>query len=97
MKTIKILGTGCPNCLKLESNVKLALKKSWIDAKVEKVSEIENIMAYWIMSSPWLVIDEKVVSSWKVNEIDEIISILNWNNEIKQNKKSCGCSCSWNC
>ncbi len=94
---IKILGTGCPNCVRLEANVKLALEKAWIEAKVEKITDIADIMAYPIMWTPWLVIDEKVISSGKVNEIDEIISILNWNNEIKQEKKSCGCSCNWKC
>lgn len=97
MKTIKILWTGCSNCIRLEANVKDALKKSWIEANVEKVTEIENIMAYWIMSSPWLVIDEKVVSAWKVNDVDEIISLLNWEDEIKEEKSSCGCCCSGNC
>ncbi len=76
MKTIKILGTGCPNCLKLEANVKLALEKVWIEVSVEKITEIADIMSYGIMSTPWLVIDEKVVSSWKINEVDEIIKFL---------------------
>jgi len=94
MKTIKILWTGCPNCIRLEENVKLAVEKSWIEANIEKVTAIENIMAYWIMSSPWLVIDEKVVSVWKVNDIDEIISLLNWDDEEKKENNSCGCCCS---
>ena len=81
MKTIKILGTGCPNCIRLEDNVKTALEKTWIEAKVEKITDIPAIMSYGIMSTPWLVIDEKVVSSWKVNAVDEIISFLNWIDE----------------
>ena len=76
MKTIKILGTGCPNCVRLEANVKVALEKAWIEANVEKVTEIDKIMAYGVMWTPGLVIDEKVISSGKVNEIDEIISFL---------------------
>ena len=77
MKTIKILGTGCPNCIRLEENVKTALEKTWIEAKVEKITDIPTIMSYGIMSTPWLVIDDNVVSSWKVNDVDEIISFLN--------------------
>lgn len=86
MKTIKILGTGCANCVRLEANVKSALKKAWIEANIEKVTEIADIMAYQVMWTPGLVIDEKVVSAWKVLEIDEIISLLNWN---KEEKTSC--------
>ena len=94
MKTIKILGTGCPNCIRLEENVKLALEKSWIKANVEKVTEIEDIMAYWIMSSPWLVIDGNVVSAWKVNDVDEIISLLNWDDWEKKENGNWGCCCN---
>ena len=94
MKTIKILWTGCPNCIRLEANVKSALEKSWIKADVEKVTDIADIMAYWVMGTPCLVVDEKVVSSWKVNEIDEIISILNWDDESKKENGNCGCSCN---
>jgi len=78
MKTIKILGTGCPSCIKLENNVKQVLEKSWIQANVEKVTDIPEIMSYGIMSTPALVIDEKVVSYGKVNDVDEIIKLLEW-------------------
>jgi len=76
MKTIKILWTGCANCVRLENNVKQALEKVWMEAKVEKVTDIAEIMGYGVMWTPWLVIDEKVISSWKVNGIDEIIELL---------------------
>lgn len=75
MKDIKILWTGCPNCIKLENNVKDALEKAWIEAN-EKITNIEDIMSYGIMSTPWLVIDWKIVSYGKVNNVDEIISFL---------------------
>lgn len=96
MKTIKILGTGCVNCITLENNVKLALEKSGIEAKVEKITDIVEIMQYDIMSNPWLVIDEKVVSSGKVNSIDEIISLLNWW-EVSWNNEKSSCDCGGNC
>ncbi len=76
MKTIKILGTGCPNCAKLEANVKVALEKTGIKANLEKVTNMADIMSYNIMSMPWIVIDEKVVSSGKVLEVEEIINLL---------------------
>ena len=77
MKTIKILGTWCANCKKLESNILLALEKSWIKANVEKITDISEIMTYNILSTPWLVINEKLVSYGKIPEIKEIIDFLN--------------------
>ena len=77
MKTIKILGTWCTNCIKLENNVKEALKKANITANIDKVTDIAEIMKYNIMSLPWIVINNKLVSSGKVLDIDEIIKLLN--------------------
>lgn len=76
---IKLLWTGCSNCLRLESNVKSAIEKSWINATLEKITDIGDIMTYWAMGAPALVIDNKVVSSWKVNGIDEIVELINFN------------------
>ena len=96
MKTIKILWTGCANCKVLEANVKVVLEELWIDAKVEKVEDIVGIMSYGVMWTPWLVIDEKVISSWKVLSIWELKEILSWNNNQKNTWNSwCGCNC-WN-
>lgn len=97
MKTIKVLGTWCPNCVRLENNVKLALEKSWIEAKVEKITDIAEIMSYNIMSTPWLVIDEKLVCYGKVAEVDEIISLINWWEIKKEETLKKRCSCGWNC
>lgn len=73
---IKILGTGCFNCKVLENNTHLALEKSWIKADVNKITEMEEIMNYDILSTPWFVIGEKVISSGKVLSVDEIVEIL---------------------
>lgn len=92
MKIIKILWTWCPNCLRLEKNIKLALEKAKILANVEKVTDIETIMSYNIMSMPGIVINWKLVSSWKVLEVDEIIDLLDSN--------CCGWTwdcCGWGC
>jgi len=56
---IRVLGPGCPNCHMLEENVKKALKELGIDAKVEKVTDMFEIMKY-TMSTPGLVINGKV-------------------------------------
>lgn len=74
---IKVLGSGCPKCKKLEENVVEALKNTNIDAVVEHVSEYQDIMKYNIMSTPALVIDEKVVSAGKLLKTKAIEKLLN--------------------
>ncbi|MCT4616911.1 MAG: thioredoxin family protein [Candidatus Gracilibacteria bacterium] len=73
---IKVLGGGCPNCKILEENVKMALKELDKQAEIQKVTNMEDIMMYDIMGTPALVIDEKVVSSGKINSPDEIIDFI---------------------
>ena len=73
---IKILGSGCPNCIRLEENTKKALKDLNKKAGVEKVTDIAKIMGYGIMSTPALVIDEKVVSYGKALSPEEIKKFL---------------------
>jgi len=69
---IKVLGTGCPNCKELEQRVRKVLADLGIAADVEKVTDIQRIMAYKILSTPGLVIDGKVVSSGKIPRLDDI-------------------------
>ncbi|TCI73092.1 thioredoxin family protein [Exiguobacterium sp. SH0S7] len=63
---IKILGTGCRNCKTLEQNVVEALRLTGKTATVEKVTDIEKIMSYGIMSTPGLVVNEEIKSVGKV-------------------------------
>ncbi len=58
---IKILGGGCANCTVLYNNVKSACRELNVDANVLKIQEYEDIMKYGVMSTPALVINEKVV------------------------------------
>ena len=74
---IKILGSGCKNCKKLEENTKKALGELSVDAEVVKVTDYADIAKFNVMKTPALVIDEKVVSFGKVNEVEEIKSFLN--------------------
>jgi len=78
---IKILGTGCPNCLKLEASARIAAKELGIDAEIVKVTDIVDISAYGILRTPGLVVDEKVVSYGKVLNPAEVKSLL-----VKQNQ-----------
>ena len=73
---IKILGSGCRNCITLKENAETALKEAGVEAEIFKVTEIKDIMAFGVMSTPALVIDEKVVSFGKVLKPKEIVKIL---------------------
>ena len=73
---IKVLGSGCPNCKVLEANTKKALEELKIKADVEKVTDITKIMGYGVMSTPALVVNEKVVSYGRVLSPDEIKKLL---------------------
>lgn len=64
--TIKILGTGCANCRKLEELARAAVADLGIEASVEKVDDIPGIMSYGVLSTPGLVINEVVVSQGKI-------------------------------
>jgi small redox-active disulfide protein 2 len=73
---IKVLGTGCPSCKKLESNVRTAVSEAGIEASVEKVEDLQKIMEYGVMSTPALVIDEKVVAKGKVLSVGDIKKLI---------------------
>jgi len=73
---IKILGTGCANCKTLENNTRNALAEMNIAADVEKVEDIQKIMAYGIMRTPGLVIDGKVVLSGRLPNSTELKEII---------------------
>lgn len=73
---IKILGTGCSNCKKLEANAKEAVEKLGVNAEIVKVEEIKDIMAYGVMRTPAIVIDEKVKSYGKVASVEEIVKFI---------------------
>ena len=73
---IKILGSGCKNCAKLEKNTEDALRASGIDATIEKVTDFKDIANYGVMTTPGLVINDVVVSQGKVLKENEIVKLL---------------------
>ncbi len=73
---IKILGSGCPSCIRLEQNTQEAVKNLGIDAVIEKVTDMNDIMDYGITRTPALVVDETVKSSGKVLNTTEIADLL---------------------
>lgn len=72
----KVLGTGCSNCKKLELLTKELVTELNIDAQVEKVEDIEEIMRTGVMSTPALLADGKVVVSGYVPSRDELTNLL---------------------
>ncbi|MEA3523004.1 MAG: thioredoxin family protein [Campylobacterota bacterium] len=73
---IEILGTGCTKCNELEAKVKQAVAQSGKFVQIEKVADLQKIMAYGVMSTPGLVIDGEVKSTGKVLSVDEITAFL---------------------
>ncbi len=89
---IKILGTGCPNCKNLERNTIQALKELKIDAKIEKITDIEKIMAYGVMSLPVLIANDKILTLGFVASVEEIKDLI----KNSKTDPSCSFDCS-NC
>ncbi len=73
---IKILGTGCPKCKKLEEKTRQAVNELGIEANIEKVEDIMKIMEYGVMATPGLVIDGKVVFSGRLPSSKELNDLL---------------------
>ena len=77
--TIKILGAGCKKCLTLESKIRELVLRNNLDAVIEKVTDIQEIMKYGIMMTPGLVINEQVKSFGTIPKEDQIINWLKEN------------------
>ncbi|HKJ38195.1 MAG TPA: thioredoxin family protein [Anaerolineales bacterium] len=76
MLTIKVLGSGCANCKRLEQIAHKVVDEMGIQAEVIKVTEYPDIMAYNVLSTPGLVINEKVVSTGRIPKPAEVTTWL---------------------
>jgi small redox-active disulfide protein 2 len=76
MLTIKVLGPGCARCIQLERTVRRVIEAKGMEAHVEKVTEMAEILRYPILSTPGLVIDEKLVSAGRIPQEKEIVNWL---------------------
>jgi len=76
MISVKVLGTGCKKCQNLESKVRELVTLNNIDATVEKVTDIQEMVKYGIMMTPGLIINEKVKSFGIIPKDDQLISWL---------------------
>ena len=73
---VKILGSGCANCVNLEKNTREALATLGLEATVEKVTDFSEIAGYGIMRTPGLVVDDQVLLSGRVAKPAEIARLL---------------------
>ncbi len=73
---IRILGTGCAKCHKLEEETRLAAEELQLDCNIEKVTELKDIMAYGVMITPALVVDGNVKVAGKVPAREDIKKLL---------------------
>jgi len=73
---IQILGTGCPKCQKLEDNARQAATELSLDFEIEKVKDLQQIMAFGVMITPALVVDGVVKVAGKVPGVEDIKKML---------------------
>ncbi len=76
MKNIKVLGPGCAKCETTYRNVLEALSDTGVEAEVKKISDIEEMMKYNILSTPVLMIDDEVKIKGRIANINEIKTLL---------------------
>ena len=76
MKYIKILGTGCPKCKRTTALVEEVVKETGVEATIEKVEDIMQIMEYNVMSTPAVVIDGEIKVKGRVPSVNELKELL---------------------
>ena len=76
MKKIQILGTGCPKCKTLMANAEAAVMALGVEATIEKVEKIQDILKFGVMTTPALVVDGQVKSAGRVLSADDIRKFL---------------------
>ncbi|MEJ2393821.1 MAG: thioredoxin family protein [Candidatus Thiodiazotropha sp.] len=74
MKTIKVLGSGCRNCDTTANLIKIAADQAGIEIVLEKVTDLSEIMRYGVMSTPGVVVDEKLVHAGGLPSPDQVRS-----------------------
>ena len=82
MLQVKVLGSGCPNCKRLEAETRAALDEAGFAYELTKVTDYADIASYGVMSTPALVVNESVVSSGRIPKRDQIVA---WVRELESN------------
>ena len=73
---IKVIGTGCEKCGKLYENTLEAVKAAVVEANIQRVEDLLDIVRLGVMSSPALMIDGKLVVAGRIAKVDEIRKLL---------------------
>ena len=76
MKNIKVLGTGCSKCKKTFALIKQVAEQEAVQINIEKVEALPKIMAYGVMSTPAVVVDEQVVHKGSLPNVEQITAWL---------------------
>lgn len=76
MKNVKILGSGCANCKRLEREIRALADKHSLALEIEKITDYAEIMKWPIMSTPGLVIDDRLVSAGKIPNVQQLLDWL---------------------
>jgi small redox-active disulfide protein 2 len=76
MRRIQVLGTGCPKCKTLMANAEAAVKELGVEASIEKVEKIQDILKFGVMTTPALVVDGQVKSAGRVLSAEDIRKFL---------------------
>ncbi|MBE0501879.1 MAG: TM0996/MTH895 family glutaredoxin-like protein [Desulfuromonadales bacterium] len=76
MKKIQILGTGCAKCAKLAENTRAAAESLGLDYEMEKITELNQIIAFGVMTTPALAVDGKVLLTGKVPSAADLEKLL---------------------
>lgn len=74
MKVFKVLGSGCANCVNTAKLIEKIAAEQGVEVEVEKVTDMETIMSYGVMSTPAVVMDEEVVHAGGVPQAEKIQS-----------------------
>jgi small redox-active disulfide protein 2 len=75
-KSIKVFGPGCPKCKTTYNNVLEAIKQTGVEAEVQKIEDIEEMMKYNVLATPVLMIDEVVKVKGRLADVNEIKQLL---------------------
>ncbi|HYO88124.1 MAG TPA: thioredoxin family protein [Candidatus Limnocylindrales bacterium] len=79
MLHVKVLGSGCANCQRLEAETRAALNDAGIPFELTKVTDYAEIAGYGVLSTPALVLDEKVVAAGRIPSRSRIVELVQQN------------------
>jgi small redox-active disulfide protein 2 len=87
--SIKVLGTGCPKCKTMTSLVEAVVNENNIDASIEKVEDIMDIMKFNVMTTPALVINDVVTIKGRIPSKAEVLELLRENKPANNSDGNC--------